>query len=393
MPTKPTTPDDLLMFEILGLGENDSGQGALEGDSLPSARSLRRLAKRRTLRMAQQTALSDVLANPPTAGESVHIVSDAKFDFWTWVPVMLDWLGRSDSLYCSTWTLSRGNAVDLFELWDAQRFPAAHMLTGTYFKRRETAVYSFLLDGILARGGRYRAFQNHAKVLLLANADKGAWLTVEGSANLTANPRLEQYVLTNDRPLYEFHRGWMEEMFTTKALAVERDGSSPPPNRVGFHHKRAGVGVMACSNNPSERRRLIGWKLSPVVEQSAAARYAAALVELIKEWSPTLPPASVVTVPPQGASWPATYAARLIGEAVANLLGLPFQEVVCRTDTKRSHHPMRSLAQAPFTAEVETGSTYIVIDDMITSGATMRNTLAAIRNAGGVAFGFAYHGS
>jgi len=25
---------------------------------------------------------------------------------------------------------------------------------------------------------------------------------------------LEQYVLTNDRDLYEFHRGWMEEAFT-----------------------------------------------------------------------------------------------------------------------------------------------------------------------------------
>jgi hypothetical protein len=89
-----------------------------------------------------------------------------------------------------------------------------NVLTGTYFKRRETAVYAFLLEGIRARGGRFRAFQNHAKVQLIANPDRDAWYTVEGSANLTSNPRLEQYVITNDRPLWEFHRRWMEEMLT-----------------------------------------------------------------------------------------------------------------------------------------------------------------------------------
>ncbi len=154
-----------------------------------------------------------MLASPPATGESVHVVSGAKFDFWTWVPVMLQWIGRSESLYCSTWTLSRANAVELFEVWDAGKIGLAHFLTGTYFKRRETAVYSLLLNGIRQRGGRYRAFQNHAKVLLLDAPAGGQWIVVEGSANLTSNPRTEQYVITSDRALWEFHRDWMEEAF------------------------------------------------------------------------------------------------------------------------------------------------------------------------------------
>ena len=55
---------------------------------------------------------------------------------------------------------------------------------------------------------------NHAKVLLVSNAASDTYMTCEGSANLTANPRLEQYVFTNDRTLYEFHRTWMEECLT-----------------------------------------------------------------------------------------------------------------------------------------------------------------------------------
>jgi len=205
--------DDYLAADILG--ESLAGVASdLETEYMPSDRAYRIAARRRFERQHQQQSLLDVLKEPPASGESVHIVSDAKFDFWTWVPAMLIWIGRTESLYCSTWTLARSNAVELFEVWDAGTIGMVHFLTGTYFKRRETAVYALLLDGLRRRGGRFRAFQNHAKVLLLDAPDRQTWLTIEGSANLTSNPRCEQYVITNNRGLWEFHRGWMEEALT-----------------------------------------------------------------------------------------------------------------------------------------------------------------------------------
>jgi hypothetical protein len=219
------TDDDFLISDILGERPGDE----LETEAMPAARTLRLSPRKRHERVLREQALSQVIGAPPVAGESIHVVSEARFDFWTWVPVMIGWIGgRTEILYCSTWTLSRANAVEMFQLWDTGAIGVAHFLTGTYFKRRETAVYAMLLQGIRARGGRYRAFQNHAKVLLLDNAGTGVWLTVEGSANLTSNPRLEQYVLTNDRGLYEFHRGWMEEMFHARAAgdAAKSDPAS-----------------------------------------------------------------------------------------------------------------------------------------------------------------------
>ncbi len=197
-----------LVDDVLGLA------GSLESAEMPSPRALRRQARRRVARVGQQESLRDIITAPPAPGESIHVASGSKFDFWTWCPVMLDWIGQAECLYCSTWTLSRPNAVEMLELWDAGRFATANFLTGTYFKRRETAVYTLLLEGIIARGGRFRAIQNHAKVLLLNNPARGQWITVEGSANLTANPRWEQYVITNDRDLWDFHRGWMDEMLS-----------------------------------------------------------------------------------------------------------------------------------------------------------------------------------
>jgi len=205
-----TAGDDYLIDDILG------GQDAvdpLETEHMPAAARFRRAeARRRFIRFRQKQALGDVMDGPPAIGESVHLIGPGTFDFWTWVPVLLDWIGRTDRLSCSTWTTSRPNVVDLLELWDTGRIGTVDILTGLYFKRRETASYALLLDGIRARGGRYRAFLNHAKVLLLATPDGG--ICVEGSANLTGNPRLENYVITRDAGLYRFHRDWMEEALT-----------------------------------------------------------------------------------------------------------------------------------------------------------------------------------
>ena len=208
--------DELLFADLAG-----DDVDTLQTSFKPTARKHRMDAKRRMKRMAREDGLREVLDGLPAPGESLHIVSAAKFDYWTWVPVLINWLGNSDHLYCSTWALSRINARELFTIWDAGAIHSreVNILTGTYFKSRETDVYSYLVDGLRSRGGRYRAFANHSKVLLLANAKKKTWLTIEGSANLTGNPRVEQYVLTNDRALHDFHREWMEEVFAAEADA------------------------------------------------------------------------------------------------------------------------------------------------------------------------------
>lgn len=220
-PDTPETPelpdDDLDAFLVddlldLDLDAADPAGDPLETDHMPTARTLRADARRRYLRVRQRQALADLVGPAPAPGETLHVLSSATADFWTWVQTLIDLIGgRTEHLYCSTWTASRGNVVDLFALMDADKIGDAAFLTGLYFKRRETAVYTTLVNGLRQRGGRYKAFLNHAKVLLLDDPDGEHYLTVEGSANLTSNPRLEQYAVTNHRGLWTWHHAWMEE--------------------------------------------------------------------------------------------------------------------------------------------------------------------------------------
>ena len=46
--------------------------------------------------------------------------------------------------------------------------------------------------------------------------DDGTGLTVEGSANFTENGNIENFVYTNDRNLFEFHKQWVSEILDAK---------------------------------------------------------------------------------------------------------------------------------------------------------------------------------
>jgi hypothetical protein len=204
-------PADFLIDDILHGDRADP----LETERMPNPRAFRLRARHRFARVAQRQSLREAIGELPQPGESVHCTTGGKFELFTWVPEIVAWLGSVDSLYCSTWTCSKVNAAELFTLADSGKIGRIHFVSGLYFKRRENAVYAYLLDGLRQRGGTYRAFPNHSKVLLLSNEAQGHFLTVEGSGNFTANPQHEQETITNDRGLWDFHRQWFEEMLST----------------------------------------------------------------------------------------------------------------------------------------------------------------------------------
>ncbi|HEY3320864.1 MAG TPA: hypothetical protein VGP72_10405 [Planctomycetota bacterium] len=204
---------DATNTRLEGLHLDLFGNPEPQSQKQPTARALKRQAKERFVRGLKRETLKELLPKPPAAGECIHLISNGKFDYYTFVGILLDWLGGScDEFYGSTWTMNRNNANDLLALIDAGKIKRATVATGVYFLKREQAVANTILLGLRERGQRFKAWENHAKVLLMTNGQD--WYSVEGSANWTANPRTEQNIVLNDRQTYEFHKGWLEEMFT-----------------------------------------------------------------------------------------------------------------------------------------------------------------------------------
>lgn len=147
----------------------------------------------------------------PEPGEITHIISNSQFDFFSLIVAIVNELEPIPEFYGSTWTMSKFNVDDLLKLINEGKLKKVSILTGTYFKARENAVYATLITGLTKHKMRYNAFINHTKIILMKDT-QGNHIVVEGSANFTHNPRLENFIICNNQELYEFHQEWMEEM-------------------------------------------------------------------------------------------------------------------------------------------------------------------------------------
>jgi hypothetical protein len=173
-------------------------------------KKLTRPRRRLQLRALRQEKLEEFYNELPEPGETLHIVSNGSFDYWNFVPVTLQLLKRPAAFYGSTWTMNRSNVLQLLGLYDQKKLSSVTMFSGLYFKRREPAVYTALASGLIDRGQRFLCFPNHSKIMLVGAPPD--WIVMEGSANFTHNPRLEQNTVTNDETLFHFHKDWMEEL-------------------------------------------------------------------------------------------------------------------------------------------------------------------------------------
>lgn len=202
------TDDTLTFDEDPVLFDVDESHDLQSAKVLATRRHIRRDAKLELRRAMNDENAAEIITSIPAPGEAWHIIGNGSFDYWTLVPRMLAFMGPS-AFHGSTWTMNRGNALELLDLLDQGTITSAALLTGTYFKQREAAVYATVAEGLLKRGQRFMAFENHAKIVLL---DDGVnHIVMEGSANFTANPRVEQYMIANDPDLLAFHREWMVE--------------------------------------------------------------------------------------------------------------------------------------------------------------------------------------
>lgn len=148
----------------------------------------------------------------PSPGETLHIVSDGKFDAFDLVPATLAMLPgrRCERLHLSTWTTNMETSQKILRLYDSGCAGQVAVITGLYFQQHKPVVSNYLLTEIRRRGQRFASCQCHAKVILISAPP--VCITVEGSANLSENSRIEQFSIANSEPLYRMHESWMEEV-------------------------------------------------------------------------------------------------------------------------------------------------------------------------------------
>ena len=198
-----------------------------------------RRTQKEILRHARKAKNARGLIDPlPKPGEAVHAVINGTFDFWHIVPALIELTGaRCDRLDLATLGFNKKNITALLRLIDDGAIGRARLVCSVVHQALEPALCKFAFDELTARGGRFLAARNHAKVFCFDMAG-GAAYTVEGSANLRSCGMAEQFMMTSSRDLLEFHNNWIDEITQEEAARERRKAKG------------------ACQTNPPTKPKL-----------------------------------------------------------------------------------------------------------------------------------------
>ena len=184
-------------------------------DPLPTALIKVQRERQFVADMGRKT-LNALIGELPDENTDIYILSNGNgaerfdgsdlgtFDFGTFIPYLAEMVGATD-LYISTWTMNMRGADTIANLLDTGTISKLTVVTDPYFNRREKDISARLL---LAMGdndaANYVAFRNHAKIICAGNPQTGRYATISGSANLSSQPRVEQFILSASPDVYRF---------------------------------------------------------------------------------------------------------------------------------------------------------------------------------------------
>ncbi|MGD0091537.1 MAG: hypothetical protein ABSE73_16585 [Planctomycetota bacterium] len=171
-------------------------------------------AGRRFIDARKARTAAEVLGGLPAPGETWHcVIPPAKYDFFSLIDAMLVLAGPATitDLYLASLGFNAKNAGRLLELLDCGAVQRCRLLVSVYWQCQDSEADTIAV--LRARLTWFTAALAHLKIIAAAFTD-GRFIVAEGSANLRSCSSYEQFTVTNDRALYAFYTGILEQIHT-----------------------------------------------------------------------------------------------------------------------------------------------------------------------------------
>lgn len=114
-------------------------------------------------------------------------------------------------MYLATWTISKQNIKRLKESVESGKLKKLTMVFSSTLKGANPALYASLVGSLKPfENVKLKEINSHAKTFSISNGKD--FITVSGSANWSENPRIENFLILNDKNLFDHHKDWMSEL-------------------------------------------------------------------------------------------------------------------------------------------------------------------------------------
>lgn len=186
------------------------GRLSVDSEQAKHARAHRRHSRHEMRRAKAEKTLAEILPPRFDAGVSWHILSHGDIDALSYLRHALQ-ATHFDFVLLSTWCIATEDMTELHNWLDTGRIDELTLCCGEIFPGSYTAEYEMALKLEAAFGTRLIVARNHSKVTLAANHAEAYYLSIESSANVNTNPRIEQTSIHAGRELFEFYRDFFHD--------------------------------------------------------------------------------------------------------------------------------------------------------------------------------------
>src|SRR5699024_7909012 len=116
-------------------------------------------------------------------------------------------------MYMATWTISKSNINRIKEAVESGKLKKLTLVFSSTLKGANPALYSSLISKLnVFDNVHLKEINSHSKTFSIANGND--YITVSGSANWSMNPRIENFLILNDKDLFDHHKEWMSEFIS-----------------------------------------------------------------------------------------------------------------------------------------------------------------------------------
>lgn len=141
-----------------------------------------------------------------------RIVTEHGFNAITVIKYLQDFYQLTE-IYIAVYRMNQLAVRKLIEFIDNSEIKT-NIILSSFF--RENKKYEKWAHDLVAYANgkktvRIKFTRSHAKVFL-AKTKNNQYIVFEGSGNLSDNSRIEQYIIENNKTVYEFHKNWMDEI-------------------------------------------------------------------------------------------------------------------------------------------------------------------------------------
>ena len=169
-----------------------------------------RAIRQKYVRPENADKLAELL--PTDAGDVLHAITPGDFVFNDLITAVCR-TRKPMALHIATLSMSKANVDSLTAELRAENVGSIAILISNFFEKTNVGIFQHLTKAAADHPAFTVATERtHAKVALF-QFGKNDRLTIETSANLRSSQNIEQITAIADPALYDFHRGWLDELF------------------------------------------------------------------------------------------------------------------------------------------------------------------------------------